>query len=306
MEAVVQANAKATEWSSNNPFIEEWDEHDAWELGLIIYNTKNLGLRINIDGTAADAWKAMNENYSTSSKIAALNAERRLHATELTNGTDFLKHVKDLEEKWSHRVLTDLGMGSENTLTHLTPTSPTIINSSTPGLVTAWQPIVPRAPEGHVHNKLIIDADGDTPDLAVPIPTPVAPISQPLANISCTNHDGLCHSACLGHPTPAIVATRESADREREVRVAHEEWATGETPPVALVADSPYAYLTTFNSYIDNMDAAHIPQDYLKAMRCPDLWQPAIDEELKVMQDRGVFKIVDEATVLEGKNIVGC
>ena len=31
---------KPTEWSSKTPSLEEWEERDAWALGLIIYNTK--------------------------------------------------------------------------------------------------------------------------------------------------------------------------------------------------------------------------------------------------------------------------
>ena len=32
---------KPTEWSSKKPSLEEWEERDAWVLGLIVYNTKN-------------------------------------------------------------------------------------------------------------------------------------------------------------------------------------------------------------------------------------------------------------------------
>ncbi|KAG6815922.1 hypothetical protein H0H87_010147 [Tephrocybe sp. NHM501043] len=34
--AVAQTDAKATEWLSSTPSVEEWDERDAWALGLII------------------------------------------------------------------------------------------------------------------------------------------------------------------------------------------------------------------------------------------------------------------------------
>lgn len=93
--------AKSTEWSSRYPSLEEWEERDAWTLGLIIYNTKNpVGLGIKMDGSVADAWKTLKENYGVFSEIAAMNAEKRLRATEFSDGMDFLKHVEDLRVKW--------------------------------------------------------------------------------------------------------------------------------------------------------------------------------------------------------------
>ena len=78
---------KPTEWSSKNPSLEEWEERDAWTLGLVIYNTKNpVGLGIKMDGSAADAWKALKENYGVFSEIAAMNAEKQLRATEFSDG----------------------------------------------------------------------------------------------------------------------------------------------------------------------------------------------------------------------------
>ncbi|KAG6860646.1 hypothetical protein C0995_009067 [Termitomyces sp. Mi166 len=90
---------KPTEWSSKSP--EEWEKRDAWALGLIIYNTKNpVGLGISMDGMAAKAWMTLTENYGVFSEIAAMNAEKRLHAMEFTEAMDFLKHVEDLQEEW--------------------------------------------------------------------------------------------------------------------------------------------------------------------------------------------------------------
>ncbi|KAG6808660.1 hypothetical protein H0H92_003355, partial [Tricholoma furcatifolium] len=97
--AVAQVEQKPTEWQSKSPSLEEWEERDAWTLGLIIYNTKNpVGLGISMDGTAAEAWKALNENYGLSSEIAAMTAERRLRSAEFPDGGDFTKHVEDLRE----------------------------------------------------------------------------------------------------------------------------------------------------------------------------------------------------------------
>ncbi|KAG6855747.1 hypothetical protein H0H87_011331 [Tephrocybe sp. NHM501043] len=84
-KAVAQTDLKVTDWSSKTPSAEEWDERDTWALGLIIYNSKN---------------PALTDNYGAASEIAALNAERKLRAAELTEGADFLKHVEDLWERW--------------------------------------------------------------------------------------------------------------------------------------------------------------------------------------------------------------
>lgn len=98
---IKKGDEKPTEWFSKTPSIEEWEERDAWALGLIIYNTKNpIGLGIKMDGTAAEARSALKENYGEFSEIAAMMAEKRLRATEFTDGMDFTKHIEDLREKW--------------------------------------------------------------------------------------------------------------------------------------------------------------------------------------------------------------
>lgn len=82
------------------PSLEEWEERDAWALGLIIYNTKNpVGLAIKINGSMAEAWQTLTKNYGVFSEIAVMNAEKQLCTTEFKDGMDFLKHVKDMREK---------------------------------------------------------------------------------------------------------------------------------------------------------------------------------------------------------------
>jgi len=44
-----------TPWNSLNPTPSEWKVCNAWAMGLLIYNTTDLlGLKININGTAAE------------------------------------------------------------------------------------------------------------------------------------------------------------------------------------------------------------------------------------------------------------
>ena len=80
---IADPETKPTEWSSKNPSLEEWEERDAWTLGLIVYNTKNpVGMGIRMDGTAADAWTALTDNYGVFLEIVVMNAKKRLQATE--------------------------------------------------------------------------------------------------------------------------------------------------------------------------------------------------------------------------------
>ncbi|KNZ81001.1 hypothetical protein J132_03295, partial [Termitomyces sp. J132] len=123
------------EWSSKSPSLEEWEERDAWTLGLIIYNTKNpVGLGIKMDGMAAEAWKALTDNYGIFSKIAAMNAEKRLCATEFMDGMDFLKHVKDLREKWKSATKKGANIDNKNFRTILIASLPESWNAIVAGV----------------------------------------------------------------------------------------------------------------------------------------------------------------------------
>ena len=68
-----------TLWDSLNPIPSEWKVRNAWAMGLLIYNTTDpLRLRININGTAAEAWKLYLDTYNMPSEIALANAEQEL------------------------------------------------------------------------------------------------------------------------------------------------------------------------------------------------------------------------------------
>ncbi|KAG6860961.1 hypothetical protein C0991_011754, partial [Blastosporella zonata] len=95
----------ATPWTSYTPSLEEWEAHDAWALSLIIYNTKNpIGLGVNMTGTAAQAWKALADEYDSASEIAAVTAESYLRATKLAEGGDFQEHIRTLRIQWNKAV----------------------------------------------------------------------------------------------------------------------------------------------------------------------------------------------------------
>ena len=92
-------------------------------------------------------------------------------------------------------------------------------------------------------------------------------------------------------------------NREQLTCEVGEAWADDNEALTALMVESPYAYLLTLTHSDNNIN---VPKMYNEAMRWPDLWKPIMDEELKVMEDRGVFKLVEASQVLADKNIVGC
>ncbi|KAG6838398.1 hypothetical protein C0991_011919, partial [Blastosporella zonata] len=96
---------ESTPWTSHTPSLEEWEVRDAWALSLLIYNTKNpVGLGVNMAGTAAQAWKALSEEYDCTSEIAAVAAESHLRSSKLAEGGDFQEHIRTLRTQWSKAV----------------------------------------------------------------------------------------------------------------------------------------------------------------------------------------------------------
>ena len=71
-------------------------------MGLLIYNVKNsVGLGVRMEGTAAEAWKSLTDQYHVMSKLALVNAQCELHMTILNEGGDLLAHISDLRTKWT-------------------------------------------------------------------------------------------------------------------------------------------------------------------------------------------------------------
>ena len=91
-----------TPWTSRAPSEDEWEICDTWMMGLLIYNVKNpVGLGVRMEGTAAEAWKSLTDQYHVMSKLALVNAQRELHMTILNEGGDLLAHISDLRTKWT-------------------------------------------------------------------------------------------------------------------------------------------------------------------------------------------------------------
>jgi len=66
-------------------------------MGLLIYNTTDpLGLGININGTAAEAWKSYLDTYNTLSEVALANAEQELQNMMYIDRQDFTTFISQL------------------------------------------------------------------------------------------------------------------------------------------------------------------------------------------------------------------
>jgi hypothetical protein len=91
-----------TLWHSLNPSLDEWIVRDAWATGLLLYNCTNpVGLGMVSDKTAAEAWTSLKNLYGAQSTLFAVNAQRDLRNTMLTDGGDLTAHIADLRTKWS-------------------------------------------------------------------------------------------------------------------------------------------------------------------------------------------------------------
>jgi hypothetical protein len=72
-------------------------------MGLLIYNTTDpVGLGININGTAADAWKSYKDTYEVASEIAIINADCDLRNLVYNDGDDFQEFINRMRTKWSN------------------------------------------------------------------------------------------------------------------------------------------------------------------------------------------------------------
>jgi len=97
-----------TPWDSLNPTPSEWKVCNAWTMGLLIYNTTDpLRLGININGTAAEAWKSYLDTYNTLFEVALANAEQELRNMTYIDGQDFTAFISQLHTKWT--IATALG-----------------------------------------------------------------------------------------------------------------------------------------------------------------------------------------------------
>ena len=86
---------------STTPSLDEWTHRDSMALALIVLNIKDpVGLGVKTDGTAAEAWKSLEDNHSRVNKMGLVLAKRELHTTFLAPGTPIGEHVARLCSLW--------------------------------------------------------------------------------------------------------------------------------------------------------------------------------------------------------------
>jgi len=101
LPATIPSSAE-TSWDSNTPSLNEWKVHNAWTLGLLIFNTRNpAGLGININSTAAEAWTSYINTYEKASNMTQLNIEQTLQNMTYSDRTDFNNFIINIHNKWS-------------------------------------------------------------------------------------------------------------------------------------------------------------------------------------------------------------
>ena len=93
-------NEIETKWQSLIPLEEEWDSHDNWVRGLLLYNMKNsIGLGIKTRETATDAWISYVERYEVATKMARLAAEWNLKNSKYSDGKNFPTFITVMRNK---------------------------------------------------------------------------------------------------------------------------------------------------------------------------------------------------------------
>jgi len=101
-KALTSITTTETNWESLTPTLNEWNVWNAWVMALLIYNTKNpVGLGINMDGSAANAWKSYKEGYEEASDMARQHAEHELRSITFSENDDFPTFIADMRVKWA-------------------------------------------------------------------------------------------------------------------------------------------------------------------------------------------------------------
>ncbi|CAA7267101.1 unnamed protein product [Cyclocybe aegerita] len=97
------STAALTPWTYASPTAEEWDIRDAWAMGLLTWNVKNVvGLGVKTDGMVAQAWTSLKSQYETTSDLAAVLADTELHLIKFHNGDNLPTHIANLRSKWAY------------------------------------------------------------------------------------------------------------------------------------------------------------------------------------------------------------
>ena len=90
-----------TYWGSLKPTEEEWTQRDAYIQGLIVLNIKNpVGHGVRMNGTAADTWGSLKEQYDVVTDLGQLEAQDKLRSIKYVDGSDLDTHFSALRNAW--------------------------------------------------------------------------------------------------------------------------------------------------------------------------------------------------------------
>ena len=89
-------------WGSLRPTEEEWDQRNAYALGMIMLNVKNtIGQGVKTDGTAAQAWKSLTDVHDLAMGMGLLAADSNLCMLRHIDGADLGAHITAMREAWA-------------------------------------------------------------------------------------------------------------------------------------------------------------------------------------------------------------
>lgn len=72
-----------------------------------------------------------------------------------------------------------------------------------------------------------------------------------------------------------------------------------------MLATNAYVFMATLLT-LNPYNVSYMPKTYMEAILWADLYMLAIQEELRIMMERGVIKLVPRSGIPETKKIIGC
>ncbi|KAG5337499.1 hypothetical protein C0989_009482 [Termitomyces sp. Mn162] len=79
---------------------------------------------------------------------------------------------------------------------------------------------------------------------------------------------------------------------DAELMIAKSHIESNNIPLQCYLAEDAFAFLATLDNTDILEDNNHIPEHYGEVMRCANLWVLAMEQELKDLREREVFKLV--------------
>lgn len=99
---ITTAQTTTTFCGSQKPTEEEWEQCNAYALGMITLNVKNtIGQGVKTDRMAAEACKSLTDVQNLATGMGLLATDNNLHAIHHVDGTDLGAHIMAIREAWA-------------------------------------------------------------------------------------------------------------------------------------------------------------------------------------------------------------